>query len=98
MNIQEGVVEEVDIPPNLSARLSSSRNDVSDLQADEQSNRLVVAAGSVDGLSASSSSLESLNMLLEKQRKRQLNHPQHQEFFSESLRPQESVKETNEIF
>ena len=98
MNIQEGIVEEVDIPPNLSARLSSSRNDVSDSQADEQSNRLVVATGSVDGLSASSSSLESLNMLLEKQRKRQLNHPQHQEFFSESLRPQESVKETNEIF
>lgn len=98
MNIQEGIVEEVDIPPNLSARLSSSRNDVSDSQADEQSNRLVVVTGSVDGLSASSSSLESLNMLLEKQRKRQLNHPQHQEFFSESLRPQESVKETNEIF
>lgn len=98
---QDGALEEVDIPPDLSAKLSSSRNDVSDQVTknhDEQSNRLAVATGSGEGLSASSSSIESLNMLLEKQRKRQLNHPQHQEFFSDSLKPQESVKETSEIF
>lgn len=101
MNIRDGSVEEVDVPPDLSAKLCSSRNDVTAQTIkipDEHSNRLVATTGSIDGLSASSSSLESLNMLLEKQRKRQLNHPQHQEFFSESLRPQESVKETNEIF
>ncbi|CAB4254350.1 similar to Saccharomyces cerevisiae YGL179C TOS3 Protein kinase, related to and functionally redundant with Elm1p and Sak1p for the phosphorylation and activation of Snf1p [Maudiozyma barnettii] len=64
-------------------------------------NILKIDSKSSDRLSElSSSSMESLNMLLEKQRLRQLNHPLHQDHIIPSNNPNveiRPVKETNRI-
>lgn len=102
MDLLNDAVEEVDVPPNLSVELCSGMNDLCEPPLKNGNNHTKGGVANLqvssDGLSASSSSIESLNMLLEKQRKRQLNHPQHQEFIGEPLRPQGTVKETSEIF
>ncbi|QLQ82619.1 hypothetical protein HG537_0H03820 [Torulaspora globosa] len=102
MNLPVGSVEEVDVPPDLSVELRSSAEDlyVPSLKNSKKHGTKVGVTGlqvSSDCLSGSSS-IESLNMLVEKQRKQQLNHPQHQQFIGERLRPQEAVKETSEIY
>lgn len=102
MDLPADPVEEVDIPPNLSVELCSSAEDLYVSPLKNKTNHgaqvgITSLQVSSDGLSGSSS-VESLNMLLEKQRKRQLNHPHHQKYIGEPLRPQETVKETSEIF
>lgn len=102
MALPVGSVEEVDVPPDLSVELRSSAEDlyVPPVKNKKNYSTKMGVNGlqvSSDGLSGSSS-VESLNMLVEKQRKQQLNHPQHQQFIGERLRPQEAVKETSEIY
>ncbi|KAL3239925.1 serine/threonine protein kinase SAK1 [Nakaseomyces bracarensis] len=114
------IIEEVDIPANLQLELvlsSSNKDTKNDTQVTTSStmNSSLTNNSPIrkrfdelpEGLSASSSSLDSLNMLLERQMVTQLNHPQHQEHLSSNLvsglaynakiRQHPKVKETNRI-
>lgn len=103
MEFQTDSVEAVDIPPDLQLELNSARS-IDSLPSLRSTGKQVSSFNVSnfqtlpDGLSASSSSIDSLNMLVEKQRMRQLNHPQHQEHISDPQGLQADVKETNEIF
>ncbi|SCU84716.1 LAFA_0D11584g1_1 [Lachancea sp. 'fantastica'] len=82
--------QEVDMPPDILLKLDLALG-----QGSQMSKQVLEAA---DGSSATSSS-DSLNILLERQRQRQLNHPLHQSHIStpllSSTRPK--VKETTKI-
>ncbi|AJU48230.1 Sak1p [Saccharomyces cerevisiae YJM1342] len=82
-------VEEVDVPSNLQIELEKSGTSSSvSLRSPTKSsatNLAGMAEGARDNASIASSSVDSLNMLLERQRVRQLNHPQHQQHISSSL-------------
>lgn len=115
------IIEEVDIPANLQLELDLSavprdtKNDThittkTTINTSTNNNSPVRRRLEElpEGLSASSSSLDSLNMLLERQMVKQLNHPQHQEHLSSNLvsglaqnngkiRHHTKVKETNRI-
>lgn len=85
-------VQEVDIPPDLQLKLGISNIDATGKQQGKQTLEVGCA-------SSSASSSDSLNMLLERQRQRQLNHPLHQNLISAPTRLfQPKVKETNKIF
>ncbi|SCV04137.1 LAME_0H16050g1_1 [Lachancea meyersii CBS 8951] len=82
--------QEVDIPPDILLKLDLT------LGPGSQISKHAREAG-VDG-SSTASSTDSLTMLLERQRQRQLNHPLHQSHISASVgsaRPK--VKETTKI-
>lgn len=106
MDFEEEVpIEEVDLPPELQLAIDSTLSNDSfsslpNLQGRESKASAAIQQSHGDSLSASSSSLDSLNMLLERQRMRQLNHPHHQEFINvpQGVGVVPSVKETNEIF
>lgn len=105
MEFQTDSVEAVDIPPDLQLELNSARSidSIPSLRSSQKHASSFDASkfhALPDGLSASSSSIDSLNMLVERQRMRQLNHPQHQEHMTDAqgLVQQADVKETNEIF
>ncbi|QLG74309.1 hypothetical protein HG535_0G01930 [Zygotorulaspora mrakii] len=103
---EEEPIEEVDLPPDLQLEINSvlsndSLMSLPKLQSRQSTSYGVPIPYNADALSASSSSLDSLNMLMEKQRRRQLNHPHHQDFITvpNSLQlGQGNVKETSEIF
>lgn len=82
-------VEEVNVPSNLQIELEKSGTSSSvSLRSPTKSsatNLAGMAEGARDNASIASSSVDSLNMLLERQRVRQLNHPQHQQHISSSL-------------
>ncbi|QLL34549.1 hypothetical protein HG536_0G04110 [Torulaspora globosa] len=101
MDLPVGSMEEVDVPADLSVELRSSAEDLYVPLVKNKNHGTKVGVTSLQASSdclSGSSSIESLNMLVEKQRKRRLNHPQHQQFIGERLRPQETVKETSEIY
>lgn len=96
---QEDLVEEVDVPPDLCLALHQSdenRDSVSTKSSRRYSSNPYFYQNGEEG----SSSMESLNLLVEKQRVRQLNHPHHQEHINSphSIGLPGKVKETNEIF
>lgn len=106
-------VEKVDIPTDLQLSLilpmNGSENETQFKTAAVGATKTVVttttgtshlASEEVhENISVSSSSMESLNMLLERQHIRQLNHPQHQAYIKapQSLPTDMNVKETNKI-
>ncbi|CAR29876.1 ZYRO0G19052p [Zygosaccharomyces rouxii] len=91
-------IEELDVPPDLRLALHQNFSNESSLSTKSSrrnsSNPYFYQIGE-----DASSSMESLNLLLEKQRVRQLNHPHHQEHINSphSLGLPGKVKETNEI-
>ncbi|OXB41392.1 hypothetical protein B1J92_K02167g [Nakaseomyces glabratus] len=116
-------IEEVDIPENLQLEidlsdplLKGNSNSNTNVCTQSTLNTTTSTVSPVrkrfeslpEGLSASSSSLDSLNLLLEKQMTKQLNHPQHQEHLGSGkysplggnggkLGRRTKVKETNRI-
>ncbi|CAR23337.1 serine/threonine-protein kinase [Lachancea thermotolerans CBS 6340] len=93
--------EEVDIPPNLQSKLNALLGHGAGVQLSK------LHAEATDESSATSSA-DSLNLLLERQQQRQLNHPMHQEHIAASPAvaaataaaaavPPRKVKETTKI-
>ena len=81
--------QEVDIPPDIQSKLDHL------LDHEPKFSKLHLEA--VEG-SSTTSSVDSLNLLLEKQRQRQLNHPMHQNHISvPPLATPRKVKETTKI-
>lgn len=82
-------VEEVDVPSNLQRELEKSgASSSASLRSPTKASATNLAGmpeDARDNASIASSSVDSLNMLLERQRVRQLNHPQHQQHISSSL-------------
>lgn len=91
-------IEEIDVPPDLRLALNQDFSNESSLSTGSSQRRSSVPYFYQNGEDGSSS-MESLDLLLEKQRVRQLNHPHHQEHISSphSLGLPGKVKETNEI-
>ncbi|SCV00741.1 LANO_0F08372g1_1 [Lachancea nothofagi CBS 11611] len=89
MSELSGDGQEVNIPPDIQLKLDLSLNHGSQI-----TKHILEAA---DG-SSTASSTDSLNMLMEKQRQRQLNHPMHQDHISTPVSfSQPKVKETTKI-
>ncbi|CAI1960288.1 hypothetical protein SEUBUCD650_0E02190 [Saccharomyces eubayanus] len=86
---RKNVIEELDIPSDLQLELTESgNNSTASLRSPTKTSATNLPAMSediADNASIASSSVDSLNMLLERQRVRQLNHPQHQQHISSSL-------------
>ncbi|AET41669.1 serine/threonine protein kinase SAK1 Ecym_8399 [Eremothecium cymbalariae DBVPG len=92
-NLQVSKLQEVDLPFGFTPRLSMS-------ERDRCKSEEVVLLGNFDGIEEDElSSSDSLNLLLERQRQRQLNHPLHQHHIKTSSvqRATRKVKETNKI-
>ncbi|CUS22967.1 LAQU0S07e04280g1_1 [Lachancea quebecensis] len=101
MGTHSHVNEEVDIPPNIQSKLNALLGHGAGVQVSK------LHAEATDESSAASSA-DSLNLLLERQRQRQLNHPMHQEHIAASpaavattaaaaAQPSRKVKETTKI-
>ncbi|SCU87729.1 LAMI_0D07250g1_1 [Lachancea mirantina] len=89
MSEVSGEPRKLDIPPNIQLELEVF---------DNEGRNLVKAVPSRSYESSAGSSTDSLNLLLEQQRQKQLNHPMHQNHISLPARPSLSrVKETNKI-
>lgn len=86
---RKDIIEEVDIPSDLQLELTESgSNSTASLRSPTKTsatNLPAMSEDAADNASIASSSVDSLNMLLERQRVRQLNHPQHQQHISSSL-------------
>ncbi|SCU93574.1 LADA_0G03840g1_1 [Lachancea dasiensis] len=80
---------EMDIPPDIQLRLDQS------LFSGSQITKHIMEATDV---SSTGSSTDSLHLLLERQRQRQLNHPMHQDHISTPTSPSlPKVKETTKV-
>ncbi|AQZ18803.1 SAK1 (YER129W) and TOS3 (YGL179C) [Zygosaccharomyces parabailii] len=101
MDSQPDSVEEVDVPADLQLVLNqSARNDSSlSLENLQNGSSHENSSQNTEEELSESSSVESLDLLLEKQRVRQLNHPRHQEHIisPNNLELPDKVIETNEI-
>ncbi|CAI4060561.1 hypothetical protein SKDZ_05G1970 [Saccharomyces kudriavzevii ZP591] len=82
-------IEELDVPSNLQLELKKTgTSNKASLRSPSKTSATKLTSFSEDvedSASIASSSVDSLNMLLERQRVRQLNHPQHQQHISSSL-------------
>lgn len=101
MKFHSEALKEVDLPPNIQLNLNMALNNdphlhflTDDHDHSHYRNHLLSDNESM----STPSSTDSLNLLLERQRQRQLNHPLHQNHITAPVSiPHRKVKETNKI-